>query len=273
MYGTVVVVMILQVCWNFKMVDDPKQYCGWSKIKVVMITASHMIHCDFNAMSTWGVRGARFSRIKRPERSWPILRKLLSLNSKLPFFMSKNNFTSHCPSPRLLSAYGDIVTRSQQRWIRSFTYFVSITILTRGSNQGDDPKKHCHFHIFVSVTTFMCVNKMVIPSYCNILITIRHSKFQWWIFQNKNSQLYLGSFLCYLTGFILWNLDNHTCPTLQYIRAALPTFLRPFIQVLLFYISDLFYSHPFTGCCFQIFLPIFSDKMKNDMPTGDAFWK
>ena len=116
MYGTVVVVMILQVCWNFKMVDDPKQYCGWSKIKVVMITASHMIHCDFNAMSTWGVRGARFSRIKRPERSWPILRKLLSLNSKLPFFMSKNNFTSHCPSPRLLSAYGDIVTRLQQRW-------------------------------------------------------------------------------------------------------------------------------------------------------------
>ena len=53
-------------------------------------------------------------------------------------------------------------------------------------------------------------------------------------------QLYLGSFLCYLTGFILWNLDNHTCPTLQYIRAALPTFLRPFIQVLLLYISDLF---------------------------------
>ena len=53
-------------------------------------------------------------------------------------------------------------------------------------------------------------------------------------------QLYLGSFLCYLTGFILWNLDNHTCPTLQYIRAALPTFLRPFIQVLLLHISDLF---------------------------------
>ena len=53
-------------------------------------------------------------------------------------------------------------------------------------------------------------------------------------------QLYLGSFLCYLTGFILWNLDNHTCPTLQYIRAALPTFLRPFIQVLLLYISDFF---------------------------------
>ena len=45
-------------------------------------------------------------------------------------------------------------------------------------------------------------------------------------------QLYLGSFLCYLAGFILWNLDNHTCPTLQYIRAALPPFLRPFIQVL-----------------------------------------
>lgn len=50
-------------------------------------------------------------------------------------------------------------------------------------------------------------------------------------------QLYLGSFLCYLAGFILWNLDNHTCPTLQFIRAALPPFLRPFIQVLpIFYI-------------------------------------
>ena len=84
-------------------------------------------------------------------------------------------------------------------------------------------------------------------------------------------QLYLGSFLCYLTGFILWNLDNHTCPTLQYIRAALPTFLRPFIQVLLVYISDLCYFHSFTGCCFQIFLPIFSNKMKNDKPTGATF--
>ena len=191
--------------------------------------------------------------------------------------MSKNNFTSRCPSPRLLSAYGDIVTRLQQRWTfpkNTVTHiFLFLSLFWRVCNQGDDPKKHFHFHIFVSVTFFMCVNKMVIQSFRNILITIRHSKFQWWIFQNKSSQLYLGSFLCYLTGFILWNLDNHTCPTLQYIRAALPTFLRPFIQVLLFYISDLFYSHPFTGCCFQIFLPIFSNKMKNDMPTGDAFWK
>jgi len=45
------------------------------------------------------------------------------------------------------------------------------------------------------------------------------------------TKLYFGSFLCYLAGFILWNLDNHTCPTLQYIRAALPPFLRPFIQL------------------------------------------
>ena len=94
-----------------------QKYGGWSKIKVVMITASHMIHCDFNAMSTWGVRGARFSGIKRPERSWwPLLRKLLSLNPKFSFFMSKNNFTIRCPPPRLLSAYGDIVTRLLQRW-------------------------------------------------------------------------------------------------------------------------------------------------------------
>ena len=103
------------------MVDNP-QYDGWSKIKVVMTTASHMIHCDFNAMSTWGVKGARFSRIKRPERSWPLLRKLLSNNSKFSFFMS-----TRCPPPRLLSAYGDIVTRLQQRWTfqktLSFTYF------------------------------------------------------------------------------------------------------------------------------------------------------
>ena len=153
MYGTVVVVMILQVCWNFKMVDDPKQYCGWSKIKVVMITASHMIHCDFNAMSTWGVRGARFSWIKRPERSWPLPRNLLSLNSKFSFFMSKNNFTSRCPSPRLLSAYGDIVTRLQQRWTFpkntvTHIFFVFITILTRVSNQGDDPKKTFSFPYF-----------------------------------------------------------------------------------------------------------------------------
>ena len=91
------------------------QYGGWSKIKIVMTTASHMIHCDFNAMSTWEVRGTRFSSIKRPEGSWPLLRKLLSLNSKFYFFMSKNNFTSRCPPPRLLSAYGDIVTRLQQR--------------------------------------------------------------------------------------------------------------------------------------------------------------
>ena len=71
------------------MVDNP-QYDGWSKIKVLMTTASHMIHCDFNAMSTWGARGARFFRIKRPERSWwPLLRILLSNNSKFSFFMSK----------------------------------------------------------------------------------------------------------------------------------------------------------------------------------------
>ena len=64
-------------------------------------------------------------------------------------------------------------------------------------------------------------------------------------------QLYLGSFLCYLTGFILWNLDNHTCPTLQYIRAALPTFLRPFIQVLLLHISDLFILTHSQGVVFK----------------------
>lgn len=84
-------------------------------------------------------------------------------------------------------------------------------------------------------------------------------------------QLYLGSFLCYLTGFILWNLDNHTCPTLQYIRAALPTFLRPFIQVLLLYISDLFVLTHSQVFFLQIFLPIFSNKIKNDMPTGATF--
>ena len=34
----------------------------------------------------------------------------------------------------------------------------------------------------------------------------------------------------------------------------------------------LFYSHSFTGFSFlQIFLPIFSNKIKNDMPTGATF--
>ena len=45
----------------------------------------------------------------------------------------------------------------------------------------------------------MCVNKMIIPLFRNILIPIRHSKLQWWIFQDKYSQLDLGSFLCLLS--------------------------------------------------------------------------
>lgn len=45
------------------------------------------------------------------------------------------------------------------------------------------------------------------------------------------SKLYLASFLFYLTGFILWNLDNHICPTLQAVRARLPPFLTPLVQL------------------------------------------
>jgi hypothetical protein len=45
------------------------------------------------------------------------------------------------------------------------------------------------------------------------------------------TKLYLASCSCYLAGFVLWNLDNHICPSLQAVRASLPPFLRPFVQV------------------------------------------
>jgi len=45
------------------------------------------------------------------------------------------------------------------------------------------------------------------------------------------TKLYFASVGCYLAGFILWNLDNHTCPQLQAIRAVLPPFLQPLVQL------------------------------------------
>lgn len=43
--------------------------------------------------------------------------------------------------------------------------------------------------------------------------------------------LYVASVLFYLAGFILWNLDNHQCPTLVYFRSYLPHSLRPLLQL------------------------------------------
>jgi len=42
--------------------------------------------------------------------------------------------------------------------------------------------------------------------------------------------LYTASVLFYLAGFILWNLDNHQCPTLVSMRAHLPPLLQPLLQ-------------------------------------------
>merc|ERR1719245_982649 len=45
------------------------------------------------------------------------------------------------------------------------------------------------------------------------------------------ASLYVASVLFYLAGFILWNLDNHQCPTLVYLRSYLPPPVRPLLQL------------------------------------------
>ena len=44
-------------------------------------------------------------------------------------------------------------------------------------------------------------------------------------------RLYSASVLFYAAGFILWNLDNHHCPGISYIRSSLPAPLQPATQL------------------------------------------
>ena len=44
-------------------------------------------------------------------------------------------------------------------------------------------------------------------------------------------RLYSASVLFYAAGFILWNLDNHQCPGISYIRSSLPRPLQPTTQL------------------------------------------
>ena len=46
-----------------------------------------------------------------------------------------------------------------------------------------------------------------------------------------NMKLLIGGCLMYLTGFILWNIDNHFCPQIEGLRASLPGPARPLTQL------------------------------------------
>ena len=143
----------------------------------------------------------------------------------------------------------------------------------------------------------MCVNKMIIPLFRNILITIRHSKLQWWIFQDKYSQLHLGSFLCllsYCVSVLLQDKIFYSC-TWAPSCATWPgsscgtwtiTLAPPCSTSGLPYQPSWDLSSRFFCSIFQTFfilthsqvffllqksLPIFSNKIKNDMPTGATF--
>jgi len=43
--------------------------------------------------------------------------------------------------------------------------------------------------------------------------------------------LYGTGFLLYLIGFILWNMDNHLCPGISWVRNSLPPLLQPLTQL------------------------------------------
>merc|ERR1719234_2650247 len=45
------------------------------------------------------------------------------------------------------------------------------------------------------------------------------------------ARLYLGSLLLYLTGFILWNIDNHLCAGLSLTRTYLSLPFQPLTQL------------------------------------------
>jgi len=44
-------------------------------------------------------------------------------------------------------------------------------------------------------------------------------------------RLYAASVLFYAAGFILWNIDNHHCQSISYIRSSLPLILQPATQL------------------------------------------
>ena len=44
-------------------------------------------------------------------------------------------------------------------------------------------------------------------------------------------RLYSASVGLYAAGFLLWNLDNHQCEGISYVRSSLPTFLTPVTQL------------------------------------------
>jgi len=49
--------------------------------------------------------------------------------------------------------------------------------------------------------------------------------------ETTSLKLFVAGLILYGVGFLLWNIENQFCRTVQSVRAAVPSFLKPFTQL------------------------------------------